>query len=73
MLAFYILQHGHLLDCYLVEFVEALLLRHAFVDKDSIEVLHITQTNQLIDGRIVADIPLIIRMSVAPFLRRDTK
>ena len=36
MFAFYILQHGHLLDGYLVEFLETLALRHAFMDKDRI-------------------------------------
>ena len=37
-----ILQHGHLLNSNLIEFVEAFLLRHAFVDKKRIQVLHIT-------------------------------
>ena len=37
-----ILQHGHLLNSNLIEFVEAFLLRHAFVDKNRIQVLHIT-------------------------------
>ncbi len=55
MLAFYILQNGHLLNSYLVEFLETLALRQTFVDKDRIQVLHITQTNQLIDRCVVAD------------------
>ena len=38
MLAFHIFQHGHLLDSDLVEFVEPLLLRHALVDKDRIQI-----------------------------------
>ena len=36
MLALHILQHGHLQDNYLVEFQEALALRHTFMDKDRI-------------------------------------
>ena len=58
MLAFYALQHGHLLDGYLVEFMKAFLLRHAFVDKHRIQVLHVTEANQLINRRIIADIAL---------------
>ena len=41
ILAFNILQHGHLLNSYLVEFMEAFLLRHAIVDKDRVKILHI--------------------------------
>ena len=36
MFAFHILQHGHLLDGYLVEFLETFALRHPFMDKDRI-------------------------------------
>ena len=59
MFAFYVLQHGHLLDGYLVEFLKTLLLRHTFVDKDRIEVLHVAQTNQLVNGRIIADVTFV--------------
>lgn len=31
-----ILQHRHLLNCNLVEFMQTLLLRHTFIDKDRI-------------------------------------
>ena len=33
MFTFYILQHGHLLDSYLVEFLETFALRQTFIDK----------------------------------------
>ena len=58
--AFYVLQHSHLLDSYLVQFLETLALRQTFVDEDSVEILHITQTNQLIDSCVVADIAFIL-------------
>ena len=45
MLAFHILQHSHLLDSYLVEFPVTFALRHTFMDKDGIQVLHIAQTD----------------------------
>ena len=45
MLAFYIFQHGHLLYGYLVEFLEAFSLWQTFIDKDCVQVLHITQAN----------------------------
>ena len=60
MFAFYVLQHGHLLDSNLVEFLETLALRQTFIDEDSVEILHITQTNQLIDSCIVSDIAFIL-------------
>ena len=56
MLAFHILQHGHLLDRYLVEFLEAFSLWQTFVNEYCIQVLHITQTNQLVNSRVVTDI-----------------
>ena len=54
MFAFHILQYGHLLDGYLVEFLETFALRQTFVDKDRIEVLHITPTNRLVNRRVDA-------------------
>ena len=36
MFTLHILQYGHLLDGYLVEFLETLALRHTFMDKDRI-------------------------------------
>ena len=71
MLALYVLKHSHLLYGNLVEFMETFALRHAFVNEDSVEILHITQTNQLIDSCIVADIAFILRMSIAPFFCRQ--
>ena len=58
MLALYILQHSHLLDSDLVEFMKTLALRHSFIDKNRIQVFHIAQTNQLIDGRIIAKVAI---------------
>ena len=65
-LAFNVLKNGHLLNRYLVEFLEALALRQTFIDKDRVEVLHIAQTNQLVYRRIIAYITFILRMRVAP-------
>ena len=67
MFAFYILQYGHLLDGYLVEFLETFALRHAFMYKDGIQVLHIAQTDQLVNRCVVADVAFVLRMGVAPF------
>jgi hypothetical protein len=36
MFTLHILQYGHLLDGYLVEFLQTLALRHTFMDKDRI-------------------------------------
>ena len=54
--AFYVLQHGHLLDNYLVQFLETLSLWQTFVDENGIQIFHVAQTNQLVNRRIVADI-----------------
>ena len=59
MLTFYVLQHGHLLDCYLIKFLETFALRKTFVDKDRIEVLHVTQANQLVNCRVIANIAFV--------------
>ena len=61
MFAFYVFQNGHLLNSYLVEFLKPFALWQTFVDKDRIEVLHITQTNQLVNRRVVAYITLLIQ------------
>ena len=66
MLALNVLKHGHLLDGYLVEFLETFALRHAFMYKDGIQILHITQANQLVNRCVVADITFVLRMCVAP-------
>ena len=68
MFAVHVFQHGHLLDCYLVEFMQAFLLGHTFVDENRVEVLHIAQANQLVDCCVVADIAFVLGMCVAPLL-----
>ena len=73
MLAFHILQHGHLLDRYFVEFLEAFSLWQTFVNEYCIQVLHITQTNQLIYCCVIADIAFILRMCVAPLFGGHSK
>ena len=73
MFAFYILQHGHLLDGYLVEFLETFALRHAFMYKDGIQILHITQANQLVNRCVVADVAFVLRMGVTPFFGSQDK
>ena len=67
MFALHIFQHGHLLDGNLVEFLEAFALRHAFMYKDRIQVLHVAQTNQLVNRCVVAYITFVLRVGVTPF------
>ena len=61
MFAFYIFQHGHLLDSYLIEFLEAFTLRQTFVDENGIQIFHVAQTNQLVNRCVVAYITLLIQ------------
>ena len=67
------LLYEDVLNSDLVEFLQAFGLGHAIVDKHSIDILHITQTNQLIDSCIVAHVALQIRICSAPFLGCHSK
>ena len=51
-----VLQHAHLLDDYPVEFDEPFSLRHALSDEYGIEVFHVRQADQFVDGGIIADV-----------------
>ena len=73
LFAFHILQNGHLLDGDLVEFVQAVGLRYAFVDKDRIDILHIRKANQLIDSSIVTHVAFEFGIGIAPFFGSHTK
>ena len=61
MLAFHIFQHSHLLDSYLVQFLETLSLWQTFVDENGIQIFHVAQTNQLVNRCVVAYITLLIQ------------
>ena len=50
------LQHLHLLDSYPIEFHKSFALWYSIIDKHGIDILHIRQTYQFIDGGIVANI-----------------
>ena len=52
------LQHAHLLYGNPVEPYEAFALRQALADEHGIKVLHVRETDKLIDGGIVAELPL---------------
>jgi hypothetical protein len=51
-----VLHHLHLLDGNLVELYESFALGDAVIDKNSIYVFHVRETDKFIDGGIVADI-----------------
>ncbi len=51
-------QYLHLLDGNLVEFYQALTLRHSVIDENGIDVLHIREADEFVDGSIVANITL---------------
>ena len=61
-------QHGHLLDCYFVEFVQAITLRDALVDEHRVKILHIGEANKLVDGGIVAHIAFRAGIGFTPLL-----
>ena len=50
------LQDLHLLDGNLIEFYKPFALWNTIIDKHSIDILHIRQAYQFVDGGIVTDI-----------------
>ena len=52
-----------------IELYESFTLGHLLVDEYGIEILHVGQTNQLVDGGIITDIAFQIRILFAPHLR----
>ena len=51
-----------------VEFYEPFALRHFLVDEYGIEVFHIGQTDQFVDGCIIPDIAFQVGILLAPRL-----
>ena len=47
-------EDAHLLDGDFVEFFEALRLRNAIIDHDSVDVLHVGDADELVDCSVVA-------------------
>ena len=54
-----IFQHTHLLDGYPVQSHEPFALRYALVYEYGVQVFHIGEADQFIDGGIVTDLSLI--------------
>ena len=61
-------QYLHLLDGNLVEFYQALTLRHSVIDENGIDILHIRKAYQFIYGSIVADVAFQFWIGFAPLL-----
>lgn len=68
-----IFQHSHLMDGDLVQLHKSLALRHALLDENSIEVLHIRQTYKLVDCCIIAYVTFKVGIGFAPLLCRYTE
>ena len=61
-----IFQHTHLLDGYPVQSHEPFALRYALVYEYGVQVFHIGEADQFIDGGIVTDIALQTRILLTP-------
>ena len=68
-----VLQHAHLPDGYPVEFDEPFSLRHALSDEYGIEVFHVRQADQFVDGGIIADVAFAVGVGFAPLLCRHAE
>ena len=62
------LQDLHLLDGNLIEFDKPFTLWNTLVDKHGIDILHIWQAYQFVDGGIVTDIALQVGIGLSPLL-----
>ena len=58
----------HLLDGNLIEFHKPFTLGNSIIDKHGIDILHIRQTYQFVDVRIVTDVAFQVGISLAPLL-----
>lgn len=66
-------QNTHLVDGDLIEFLQSFRLWHSLFYKDSIEILHIGKTYQLIYWSVITDIPFKFRIGIAPLLGGHAK
>lgn len=64
------LQNTHLLDRYVVQLDQPSLLRHPVLDENSIQVLQVGKTYQLVDRGIIADVAFQIRIVHPPLFCR---
>ena len=62
------LQDLHLLDGNLIEFYKPFSLWNTIIDKHGIDILHIRQAYQFVDGGIVTDIAFQIGICLSPLL-----
>ena len=67
------LQHAHLLYGNPVEPDEAFALRQALADENGIEVLHVRETDEFVDGGVVADVVLAVGIGLAPLTGRHAE
>lgn len=58
---------------YLVKFYKPFALRNALFYKHSIQILHIRQADKFIDGSIITNITIQIRIGFSPLFCRNSK
>ena len=56
-------QHLHLLNGYLIEFDKTFSLWHSVIDQYGIDILHIREADEFVNGSIITDIPFQLRNS----------
>lgn len=61
------------MDGYLVEFDESFGLWHAFFDEEGVEILHIGEAYELVDGGIVANVAFAVGILLAPLACCDSE
>ena len=67
------LQHAHLLYGNPVEPDEAFALRQALADENGIEVLHVRETDEFVDGGVVADVVLAVGIGLGSSCRTSPR
>lgn len=59
-------EYAHLLNGYLVQPFQALGLGQSAFNEDGVQVFHVGETDELIDGGVIANVAFIVGVGISP-------
>ena len=68
-----VLQHSHLLDGNLVELDQSFALWQLLVDEEGVEIFHVGEADDLVDGCIVTNVSFLLGVGFAPLFGGHAK
>ena len=68
-----VLQHSHLLDGNLVKLDQSLALWQPLVNEDGIEVFHVGEADEFVDGCIVTNVSFLVGVGFPPLFSRHAE